>query len=139
MARPQENIVLTVADHQALETVLRSHKTPQSRALRAGIVLKSSAGETLRQSLHHLERPPSWFISGASRSLNLKLTASSIYRVSVNRRSLPKKISRMMHSQKLYTYLSGYNSSFFCYFPLWLFRDLWYASPTISSRCEELP
>lgn len=47
MARPQENIVLTEADQQALEIVLRSHKTPQSRALRARIVLKSGAGESV--------------------------------------------------------------------------------------------
>ena len=40
MARPQENILLADADRQALEAVLRSHKTPQSRALRARIVLK---------------------------------------------------------------------------------------------------
>ena len=45
MARPQENIILADADRQALEAVLRSHKTPQSRALRARIVLKSGAGE----------------------------------------------------------------------------------------------
>ena len=48
MARPQENIVLTEADQQALETVLRSHKTPQSRALRARIVLESGAGESVQ-------------------------------------------------------------------------------------------
>lgn len=47
MARPQENIVLTEADQHALETVLRSHKAPQSRALRARIVLKSGAGESV--------------------------------------------------------------------------------------------
>jgi len=38
---------LTEADQQALETVLRSHKTPQSRALRARIVHKSGAGESV--------------------------------------------------------------------------------------------
>jgi len=47
MARPQENIILADADRQALEAVLRSHKTPQSRALRARIVLKSGAGESV--------------------------------------------------------------------------------------------
>ena len=47
MARPQENIVLTEADRGALEAVLRSHKTPQSRALRARIVLKSGSGESV--------------------------------------------------------------------------------------------
>jgi transposase len=47
MARPQENILLADADRQVLEAVLRSHKTPQSRALRARIVLKSSAGESV--------------------------------------------------------------------------------------------
>ena len=47
MARPQENIELAEADRQALEAVLRSHKTPQSRALRARIVLKSGAGESV--------------------------------------------------------------------------------------------
>jgi transposase len=47
MARPQENIVLAEADRQALEAALRSHKTPQSRALRARIVLKSGAGESV--------------------------------------------------------------------------------------------
>lgn len=47
MARPQENILLADADRQALEAVLRSHKTPQSRALRARIILKSSAGESV--------------------------------------------------------------------------------------------
>lgn len=47
MARPQENIVLAEADREALETLLRSHKTPQSRVLRARIVLKSGAGESV--------------------------------------------------------------------------------------------
>jgi transposase len=47
MARPQENIILADADRQVLEAVLRSHKTPQSRALRARIVLKSGAGESV--------------------------------------------------------------------------------------------
>jgi len=47
MARPQENILLDEADRQALEAVVRSHKTPQSRALRARIVLKSGAGESV--------------------------------------------------------------------------------------------
>ena len=47
MARPQENILLADADRQALEAVLRSHKTPQSRALRARIILKSGAGESV--------------------------------------------------------------------------------------------
>lgn len=47
MARPQENILLADVDRQALEAVLRSHKTPQSRALRARIVLKSSEGESV--------------------------------------------------------------------------------------------
>jgi transposase len=47
MARPQENISLEEADRQALEAVLRSHKTPQSRALRARIILKSGAGESV--------------------------------------------------------------------------------------------
>ena len=47
MARPQENMVLAEADRRALEALLRSHKTPQSRALRARIVLKSGAGESV--------------------------------------------------------------------------------------------
>jgi transposase len=47
MARPQENILLEEADRQALEAVVRSHKTPQSRALRARIILKSGAGESV--------------------------------------------------------------------------------------------
>jgi transposase len=47
MARPQENIILADADRQVLEAVLQSHKTPQSRALRARIVLKSGAGESV--------------------------------------------------------------------------------------------
>ena len=47
MARPQEHISLEEADRQALEAVLRSHKTPQSRALRARIILKSGAGESV--------------------------------------------------------------------------------------------
>lgn len=47
MARPQQDIVLTEADREALEAVLRSHKTPQSQALRARIVLKSGAGESV--------------------------------------------------------------------------------------------
>ena len=47
MARPQQDIVLTDADREALEVVLRSHKTSQSLALRARIVLKSGAGESV--------------------------------------------------------------------------------------------
>lgn len=47
MARPQQNIELAEADRQALEALLRSHKTPQSRALRARIILKSGAGESV--------------------------------------------------------------------------------------------
>ena len=47
MARPQENILLAEADRLALEALLRSHKTPQSRALRARIILKSGAGESV--------------------------------------------------------------------------------------------
>ena len=47
MARPQENIILADADREALEAVLRSHKAPQSRALRARIVLKCGAGESV--------------------------------------------------------------------------------------------
>lgn len=47
MARPQENIILAEADRQALEALLRSHKTPQSRALRARIILKSGARESV--------------------------------------------------------------------------------------------
>lgn len=47
MARPQEHISLEEADRQALEALLRSHKTPQSRALRARIILKSGAGESV--------------------------------------------------------------------------------------------
>ena len=47
MARPQQDIVLTDADREALEAVLRSHKTSQSLALRARIVLKSGAGESV--------------------------------------------------------------------------------------------
>jgi transposase len=47
MARKQDNFILAEADQQALEALLRSHKTPQSRALRARIVLKSGAGESV--------------------------------------------------------------------------------------------
>lgn len=47
MARPQQNISLAEADRLALEALLRSHKTPQSRALRARIILKSGAGESV--------------------------------------------------------------------------------------------
>jgi len=47
MARKQDNIILADVDRQALEAVLRSHKTPQSRALRARIVLKSGDGESV--------------------------------------------------------------------------------------------
>lgn len=47
MARPQENIELADADREALEALLRSHKTPQSRALRARIILKSGTGESV--------------------------------------------------------------------------------------------
>jgi transposase len=47
MARPQENIILADADRQALEALLRSHKTPQSRVLRARIILKCGAGESV--------------------------------------------------------------------------------------------
>lgn len=47
MARPQEHIELADADRLALEALLRSHKTPQSRALRARIILKSGAGESV--------------------------------------------------------------------------------------------
>lgn len=47
MARPQENILLAEVDRLALEALLRSHKTPQSRALRARIILKSGAGESV--------------------------------------------------------------------------------------------
>ncbi|HBA89031.1 MAG TPA: IS630 family transposase [Geobacter sp.] len=55
MARPQENIVLAEADRQVLEALLRSHKTPQSRALRARIVLKSGAGESVESIAASLE------------------------------------------------------------------------------------
>jgi len=47
MARNQEHIVLADVDRQALEAVLRSHKTPQSLALRVRIVLKSGEGESV--------------------------------------------------------------------------------------------
>jgi transposase len=47
MARKPDIIILADADRQTLEVVLRSHKTPQSRALRASIVLKSGDGETV--------------------------------------------------------------------------------------------
>ena len=47
MARKQDNIILADVDRQALEAVLRSLKTPQSRALRARIVLKSGDGESV--------------------------------------------------------------------------------------------
>lgn len=46
MARIPDKIELTEADRQALEALLRSHKTPQSRALRARIILKSSMNES---------------------------------------------------------------------------------------------
>ena len=55
MARPQEHISLAEADRKALEAVLRSHKTPQSRALRARIILKSGAGESVESISAALE------------------------------------------------------------------------------------
>lgn len=55
MARPQENIILAEADRQALEALVRSHKTPQNRALRARIVLKSGTGESVESIAASLE------------------------------------------------------------------------------------
>ena len=47
MARTHETYELSATDQKLLEALLRSHKTPQSLALRAKIILLSSAGQTV--------------------------------------------------------------------------------------------